>query len=53
MRTRVHTYRVEVYSNDRWILLGKIRRFGPLLPPWRGSRLGTWPGHVTREKDKA
>jgi hypothetical protein len=45
----VHTYRVEVYSNGKWILLGRIRRPGPLLPAWKGAHLGIWSGHVRRE----
>lgn len=44
----VSTYRVEVYTNGKWILLGYVRRPGPLLAAWKGAQLGSFPAHVRR-----
>lgn len=48
MTKQVFTYRVEVYSNGKWVTLGTIRRPGALLAAWRGAGLGAWPAHVKR-----
>lgn len=45
---RVMEYRIEAYSNGRWVTLGTIRRPGPLLAAWKGAQLGAWPGFVKR-----
>lgn len=48
MAKQVYTYRVEAYSNGRWVTLGNIRRPGPLLAAWKGAGLGVWPSIVRR-----
>lgn len=48
MSDRVFEYRVQVYSAGRWLVLGTIRRPGPLLAAWKGAQLGVWPSLVAR-----
>lgn len=46
MAPAVRTYRVEVYSNHRWVQLGTIKRAGVLPAAWKGAHPGVWSGFV-------
>lgn len=43
---KLYTYRVDVYSGGRWVVVGTIKRHHQLKAAWAGAAPGNLPGAV-------